>query len=326
MFDITEDDITIIRGSSALINAMNSEKPTKFTIFANRTMRNYVSEYENIFDAGNFKYPVIPKDLLARLGITTLLIDEAHQEFFAIHKIVMNIDPTNLIGLSATFNHSDYRVNRMYETMFPKGSMLDFIPIKKYTELISISYRFKMPVRMRQSSYGYSQNSFESMIKKSIRISSNYLNMLYIICEDYYIKEYEVGDKLVIFIYRTDLCLDTANFFKVKYPKLKIMRYISGDDYEEMMDSDIIITTTGSLGTAKDLPKLMTVINTVSFGSRQLNIQTFGRLREISGRTTRYIYTYGEEIAGHRKHHQKRIDILGPRARNHKFIFHNIPI
>jgi hypothetical protein len=102
-----------------------------------------------------------------------------------------------------------------------------------------------------------------------------------------------------------EMCLD-----------LKVCRYVEDDPYSNIGESDIIVSTILSLGTAIDIKGLITVINTVSIKSRQANIQVLGRLREKKGKQMQYWYLYSNSIVKHIEYHRYRLDILKPRIKD----------
>ena len=67
------------------------------------------------------------------------------------------------------------------------------------------------------------------------------------------------------------------------------------------------------------VPKLITVINTISMASLQANIQTMGRLRKIPDREVWYLYTYCSMIPNQKNMHKIRRDTIMNRA---KYIYY----
>ena len=101
------------------------------------------------------------------------------------------------------------------------------------------------------------------------------------------------------------------------YPNLKVGRYIATfkDPESVYQDSDIIISTLGSCGTAKTIPNLSTVILTIAVDSEAANLQGFGRLRDTKDNTkTTFVYFVCEDITVHRNYHYKKRNYLEGRV------------
>jgi len=79
------------------------------------------------------------------------------------------------------------------------------------------------------------------------------------------------------------------------------------------LEADITVSTFQSSGTALDIPKLITCLQTVNMGSMQANLQSIGRLRDI-GKHVRYIYFYANNIPSHRKYHFQRMELFRNKA------------
>jgi superfamily II DNA or RNA helicase len=132
-----------------------------------------------------------------------------------------------------------------------------------------------------------------------------------------YEKDYVLGEKAIIFVVSVKVSSELAEYIQHRYPDMRVSRYIAEDDYDDMLSSDIIISTPQNLGTGMDIPSLKTVINTVNIDSIQSNIQIVGRLRKRDNLPTRYYYLYNNKIDKHKQYHIRRKELLMSKAKSY---------
>jgi hypothetical protein len=310
-FDVTKDDILIVRGSDTLKNLMSMDKAPKFVIFSTRTMQAYINEYESLQIRKHFTYSLEPSELLASLNITTVLIDETHKEFHSIYKTVLSLDPTLLIGLSATLLHNDSSMNKLYELLYPMESRLTYLELDKYAVVKAISYRMGIDKHFVYTlgAHGYNQGEFELSIIKNHKLLRLFIDMIIHMFEEEHVKmekEHHVRKKSMLFFGSVHMCTIITHVFKSLYKDRRVERYVSDDAYDDMILGDIIVTTPGSSGEAIDIPGLGTVLSAYATNSMQKNIQMLGRLREDPDITVKYIYFYCLDIPQHITYHHNR--------------------
>jgi len=317
-FKLKKSDIFIVRGGDTLMELMNmsQDELPKFIIFSNRTMYFYIKEYETLQFKEHFKFPVMPNDLLDHLNVSILVIDEAHQEFHSGYKTTIALDPTLLIGLSATLQHKDKKINRLYELLYPKETRLSFLALDKYQHVYAVRYNLPLNRQFKymQGGYGYSQTRFEQSILKQKHIKKLFKKMFLQYVEEHYVKRRQKGDKCILFFGSIDMCNMMVNVLNHQYKKLKIRRYVTGDSYDQMMKGDIIVSTPGSSGTALDIPGLITVLSGIATNSTQLNLQMLGRLRKLENREVRFVYFYCAQIDQHVRYHRDRVQLFSDRV------------
>ena len=96
-----------------------------------------------------------------------------------------------------------------------------------------------------------------------------------------------------------------------------VARYCEDDPYENLLESDIIVSTNLSAGTGVDIPNLRVAIQTVSISSQVMNLQSLGRLRKLPGKDVRFCYIYSGNIAKQVEYHKRRIELFKERALTH---------
>lgn len=316
LMHVRRDEFYVVQGSDSLVSLMNivrEEKcnPYKFVILSIRTALNYVTAYEEVFE-DEFTYPVIPNKLLEILGMGLIINDETHMEFHAVYKIALFLNTTLFLGLSATLENNDRKINYMYNTMFPTTSRISgLVEYKRYVETIAASYDLSDLRNIRISTpQGYNHTLFEKNIIRNSVFLKQYMNMIVHYLKEGYLDVRVNGDKAIIFVASIRFATILTNHLSKLYPHLDVRRYVEDDDYDNIMEADISVTTVLSAGTALDVPNLITVLQTVSISSLQANKQSFGRLRNIEGKTLRYYCFYAKNIHKQKDMYKTRKDIL----------------
>jgi len=312
--DVDIDDIYVIQGSGSLIKLMEEEDPDyKFIIFSITTMNNYIRDYEK--DPNS--YPIEPSEFLRHIKAGITVNDEAHQHFHAVYKAMLYFNSVKHIGLSATLESNDKSIVKIYDTMYPEDSRIsNLIEYNKYIVVKSIRYNISNIKALNyKRAQGYNHILFEQSIMNYSVLLRAYIEMV----EYYFISEYFNrrihGEKCIIFCASIRMATILSNYFQGKHKDLDIRRYVEDDPYENIVSADVTITTPNSGGTAIDVPGLINVIDTTSIGSRQLNIQIMGRLREIKGRDVVYTYLYCSDISNQNNLSRLRLEAIAGKAK-----------
>jgi superfamily II DNA or RNA helicase len=318
ILDVKAKEIMTVSGSAQLKGlielAMNDELTAKFIIISNRTYQNYIESYEENFgDVYELGYGCPPDKFFEMLRAGILLIDEVHQQFYAMFKTKLYTHIPLSISLSATLVSDDHFIKKVHEICYPVTSRYRQMIADNYIKVYGMCYFFKDVKRIRTSDYGstiYSHHAFEKSIIKQPEVLRNYIELIEYATKVGYFKDYRPGDRLAVFAASIELCNILTNHFKHKYPKMDVRRYVQDDPYENIIDADIRITTIGSGGTAIDIPNLTCSVLTINILSIQSNLQTLGRLRNIPGRDVNFIYLWAAEIDKHKLYHQRRVEML----------------
>lgn len=340
--DITEcltvnpKEVMVIQGGDSLKSLINlakdNEYNSKFILFSLITLQNYYKAYENLYnELDNEGYNCHPDELFKLLGIGTVIIDEIHQHLHSVYRTLTYTHVPKVIGLSATFISSDPVVEVIQRLMFPKELRYDKVKMKKYIKAFAISYNFRdlgnSKIRTTEfNSTNYSHNAFEKSILKHIPTLNNYLSLIKDLVIGAYVKDYQKGDKLMIFASTIKLCTKIVEYLKKEFPKYDIRRYVESDPYENVIDADIRVSTVLSAGTALDIPNLRAVIQTDSKLSPVSNLQSIGRLRELKDRDVKYFYIYSLDIPKQVLYHKKRLEQINDRIISLNELHSNIKV
>ena len=313
-FSNIEERYLVIQGGDMLRKIMSDPVTYRnnydIFIFSMRTLMNYVNVYDNrqtlAFEEN--KYPIAPEDLMQALGIGVFLNDETHQETANISKLMLYFKTSKYILLTATFNSNDNLMVKLYEMMVPESKRIKTTGGKKnYVNIHNIKFFIERANKLKHlTNQGYSQILYEQSILYRSYLLAQYDKMILKYVERDYIKRRKPGQKLLIYCALVDMCKHVANKLKQTYPKLKISTYVQEDDYDNIMTSDISVSTPLSASTGLDIPNLITVIQTISMGSLQANVQMLGRLRYIEKTKLIYDALYCGNMKKHRDLYKQR--------------------
>ena len=314
---VDDKSIYVVKGRGSLIKLLQGDKGYDFVIFSLSTLYSYIKAYDK--DPGAFE--IAPEEIFKCLGLGMMICDEVHQSFHAVYMTTIRLNPMKVISLSATLDNLDQSVASMYHTLYPKDARCgDLVKFDAYPVIIASYYMVDDPNMVKcVGPMGYSHVIFEQyMLRRSV-FRNMYLDMIFNYVKKGYIDRRETGDKLLILVQTVKLATLLTNYLRHKLKDLVINRYVEEDPYDNIINSDISVSTNLSAGTALDIPNLITVIQTVSIRSLQANVQSLGRLREIKGREVRYYYVYGSNIPQQYKLHVARKGVLSGLAKEYRF-------
>lgn len=329
VFDISNihntkiENIMVIQGHKSLRSLIELAKTdsldNNYFIFSSRTLQEYITEYEENPELCHDIYGCYPIELFSLLGIGILLIDETHQHFHAIYRILLQSNVKYQIGLSATLLSDDPVVRRAHLVVYPDKQIYQGGKLEKYTDVYAIAYNIPSHLIkfIKTSNYGssnYSHIAFEQSILRKEFLLNSYIKLIISNVDDYYISDYKDGDKLLIFVSTVKLATILIEILKNTYSKYIVNRYCENDSFDNLNNSDIIVSTVISSGTAVDIKNLRVCIQTVSISSQVANIQSLGRLRKLPDRDVKFCYLYCENIDKQKFYHLRRIQLFRDRV------------
>lgn len=323
--DIESNRVFLIQGFKSIEKLIHEYKmfgKLDYDIFiiAGATFSNFIRDSESR------KVNIKPEEFLDMLDFGTLLIDEVHERFFTVYQFCLYCNPETIVAMTATFTSSNEYVQKFQQMMFPSHTRLNFVPINKYINTIAVQYSLANTNSVKYKNGDmYSHDVYENatIIKYRSRLM-NYIEMIeYYIDNEYLDKNYKKGNKLLIFVASIRLATMLTEYLKSRYKNLDTRRYVGEDDYENVIEPDVRVSTMGSASTAVDIPGLTVVLNTVLARTPVGNKQSQGRLREIKDVEVRYIYFYCANIDKHRKFNNIRTEQLKPYSKTYKEITYN---
>ena len=286
------------------------------------TLRGYIDRYRET--PVEF---VAPEEIWKRFNIGFRVTDETHEHFHFNYMLDLFTHCPKTLYLSATLDPSGTFEDKMYRTMFPKEERLGGDLIKAYTNVKAVMYHHLNPTRWRCQLQGhYSHVAYEANFttgRQSEFLRQQYFDLIYQYIKSDYLEIKRNGQKAIIFFSTIKMCTLFVDYLKDKLPKNDIRRYVGEDDYEDVLQGEIVVSTIGSAGTAIDIPGLILNIMTISIDSKQANLQVFGRLRELKqwpGQYPTFVYLVGEDIGKPMDYHERKRNLLKDRARSYTII------
>jgi len=330
ILQVETKELMSVSGSSQLKGiielAQQGELHSKVILMSTRTHQNFFKNEDDW--PGSWKelgYGCAPDQLMATLGIGVVLCDEIHQEFHANFKAMLHMHVPHLIAMSATLVHLDHFMIRMYKYAFPPEHRYQGMDYDRYIKYFPVEYGLKTTERIRTSEWGdtrYSHNAYEQSIMRYVPLFNAYKQLLYWNIEIGYIKDYLPGDRAAVYASTIQMCTELCAFLKAKYPHLSVARYVEDDPYEQVIESDIRVSTLGSSGTAIDIPGLRCVILTISVQSIQSNEQVMGRLRKLPDRDVKFYAWHAGNVPRQLEYQKQRMHLLKDKVLSTKLLIY----
>jgi superfamily II DNA or RNA helicase len=331
---VKRNEIEVIQGSGQLMSLISrasaGELNCKVIIFSNKTLQNWFTLYERksqrVLDDG---YDCTPQELFPICGIGLRIIDEVHQDFHLNFKVDLYTQVDWSISLSATLRSDDAFVNRMYEVAYPRSMRYAGLAYDKYIQAFSWLYQVDKPGLIKTTEWGsttYTHHAFEKSVIKDRVMLANYLKMIQATVDRFYYRtpEHVKGDRCLVYCSSIQMCTLVAEYLSNQYRDKVVKRYCEDDDYDNLMNSDISVSTLLSAGTGHDISGLTAVILTTAIMSSQSNIQGFGRLRNLPNKVMRFAYFVCTDVPKHVEYHEKKKVLLDEMARSYSSI--NYPV
>jgi superfamily II DNA or RNA helicase len=328
-YEIDKDDIMTVQGGQQLMSLLQLAKENKITekiiIISNKTFQIWLKAYEKYKEESlDIGYACYPHEMHEQLKSGLRVIDEVHQDFHLNFKIDLYTHVKSSISLSATLITNNPFIYNMQKIAYPLGDRCRDIPLDKYIDSYSLIYRFNNPDMIKTTEYGsnnYSHNAVEKSIMKHIPTLNNYLALIDYSMQISFLAVKRPKKKLLLFAYTVDLIDIIVDYLKRKYPQFDTRRYVGEDDYADLIESDIAVSTLGSSGTAHDLADLTTVILTPSVDSLQANVQSLGRLRKLNdGYPVQFLYLVCLDIPKSLQYDKSKRIMLAQRAKSFREI------
>jgi hypothetical protein len=326
-------ELMVVRGSADLKKLIKLAEAdvleAKFIIITNKTIYNYIKEYEkgrpDLFD-----YGVIPENFFQTLKAGLRVIDEVHQEFHGNFRQDLYTHVEKTISLSATLVNDNPFITRMYEVAYPLDQRAPSVEYDAYIEVIALQYRMheSSPKRVRYigANSMYSHVMYEQSIMKHKDILSRYMAMILDIVYTSFVAVFEPGQRMLIYASTVEFCTLLKDYLQQRLPDLKIGRYTAEDEMTVLEESDITVSTLKSAGTALDVDGLLRVLMTDAINSVQANVQALGRLRRLKKwpeAVPQFIYLYCSDNPKQSNYHVEKQQKLRGKVAGYKDLITN---
>lgn len=313
-YELEPGDLMVVRGKAHLVKlielAQAGELKAKFIIITMKTWFMFMKDYE-AHGATEMGSLIHPNMLYKTLGAGVRLIDEVHQDYHCNYRQDLYTHVPKTISLSATLESDDAFVNNMFAINWPMDIRAPHVEYDKYIVVKSLWYTLLRPakVRWKNAMKQYSHVLFEQSIMRDNEMLSNYLDMISQIVMMDFVRQYEEGQKMLVFCATIDMCNHIVGHLAKKYPDFKIGRYVEEDNITELITSELIVSTLISAGTAVDIPNLRTCLMTTALSSKQGNLQALGRLRRLKDWphiSPEFIFLSAREMDKHRQYAEQK--------------------
>ena len=316
--DLMDSDLVVVRGLIQLKKyiklAKDKELPDfKVMVISNTTLYLFFKEYSKSPADWKKLGLKVPQDIFTLFKIGLRIRDEAHEDIHFICKYDGFTNVSKSIDLSATLIFDNPALERISQMVFPILNRFNQGKWDTYTDVYSVMYGLGLPTKIKWTmgfNGPYNHNEFEKSILKSKLYLHRFIIMVEGLTRTLFVDSYIPGTKLLIYASTKEMCTLLSAYLSEELPEFIVKRYIGEDDYEELLNGDITVTTPKSAGTGVDIPRLAMIIDTVNTSSTQANVQKIGRLRKLSltdedGNviTPRYYYTTCVNIPHHMRYH-----------------------
>ena len=316
--DELQDMIDI--GRAGRMDAMNKgDVQVKAMVISSHAVDKYLDNF--------FKYDGVechPSEILEAMDVGLVIYDESHQLFRMNYWSYVMLNIPDVIDLSATLVPDDVFLKARYLERFPAIDRYDKLVFEKYIEAMGIMYGIDDDrlIRSVNSMSLYNHMAFEGKLLKSKKMQKNYFAMCDSVLSKLYFKDYQPGQKALIFFATQQMCTEFADYMQKRYPKHVVKRYIQGDKYNDMQTGDIIVSTPGKSGTAVDIKGLVISLSTVMIDDTQANIQMLGRTRKARqwDIDVRMVYMFCRSIRKHMRYHEKRTKMYKGKVKSHMIL------
>lgn len=327
LLGLEEEDIYVVeKEKSRLTKLVELSKknavPQKVIVFSQPMLNNFIKFYEaNTPEETIDEYGCLPEELIPLLGAGLLGVDEVHENLHMLFRILLYTHVPKFVALSGTFLSEQPFTDFIQKTIFPKSVRYDKIKMEQYIHATSYGYTFRHydenAIRTKEwGSNMYSHVAFEKSIMRRKDYLEGYLKLIdYLVGVNYY-QYRQPGDKAVVYAATIKMCELIAKHLKKKYPHLDIRTYVEKDPYENVIVSDIRVTTIQSAGTAIDIPMLIYNLLTNTLFSHKSNLQILGRLRKLKDKITRFDTIYCKQIKKQVAGNQERKKLIRSKVKH----------
>ena len=285
----------------------SGEANYKVYVASNKTYQRWISKYHMLLKSDSTIDDINPDTLTSKLGVSTVIIDEIHQDIHMNFMCMMHTSAKHYIGLSGTFVTTDSFIKQIQTTMFPAENRYDALRVNPYINYIVYTYNIK--ARINTSFKGrstYSHNAYEQWILSLRWVRDKYYEMVIEAIKMSYFQFKTGNQRCLVYMASVNMVNDFAEYLKVMHSEMNITPFTQLQKYEDLISADISIATPGKASTAVDIPELISVVDTTSSNSIQEVIQKVGRLRRIDEPVLTYIQLVCGDIPKHVKYQQNR--------------------
>ena len=284
----------------------------KIILVSSHIVEDYITDYFNNHPKGW----VHPAKVLEVLGVGQLGVDETHEYFKKNYIISMVLNPIRLLDMSATLVPDDDFLKLRYVERMPLEFRYDKLEYDIYAKAACVFYRIadRTVFRKLNNMRMYNHTELEKWILKRKRTTKEYFEFCDKVLDLGFHRDREPQMRALVIFATVEMCVKFTDYMTEKHPDLTVRKYNQGDNYEEAIEADIVVSTPGKSSTAIDIKGLVQVLNTVASKASQRQIQILGRARKLFTweRAPLVSYIACGQIIKHREYHEHRLAIIKP--------------
>lgn len=286
---LTKEEYRICCGAKALFKLIRDMRAgkcddVKAIYISNGAIREFIASANTPKYEAAIGSMLAPEDLYAELQVGLVGIDEAHKEIHANFVADLYTNTQYRIALTATLLARDAFQAKVYEMYLPQRYRRDMGALNIYVDAYEVTYNLAKPKDFQQviKQTVYSHNQFERTIMKHPKTLQNYQEAVcdYIMRDWLATRTYET--KAILYCGLVDMCGAMTDYLKVRMPDIRVAQFNAGDDYDVLLDNEMLVSTALKAGTAVDIADLSRVYNGISVDSPNQMVQLMGRLRELT--------------------------------------------
>lgn len=325
-YDILPEKAITIAGGEQLINFLESVKNNTLDkdiiMISNKTFYGYLQAHISCSkEALLEKYKISIDDLFALGNFGFRAIDEVHQDFHFNHRLDLFTNVRKSLSLSATLvPNKDHFLSYIQNVTYPVNDRFVQKNLNVYVNAYAMFYNLESPYKAKYTNGSfYSHNTYEKYLLTNKKVLNNYMTYIKTCIDFLYIKNKKSNEKFLVFVSSGNM----GKYMQIKlqslYPDLIVGRYIRkfNDKKDVLIDSDIIVSTLQSCGTAVTVPNLGGVFLSHAIDSEASNLQGFGRIRDLNNNVEhRFGYSVCHDIRSQVSYHKSKKEYLLSRV-NH---------
>ena len=301
---IKKDEIYVTSGRESLLSLLDNHDKAEMILLSPSTWRDYMKSYN-----GLDRDDIDPAEFLKQLGIDTVVIDEAHEDFAGNYLGILGLNPTRYIVLTATYTsrYDSGKVSKFKRYFVPDRDRLPVSDFNKFINIVFCQYRLEDPARIRfiNAMGFYNHTLYEESLCKSRTRLYRYFEMILFFINEYYDNKH----RLLILFATKIMCKEFHYYVKKNksFGSKKVATKIEGDIATDAYNAQVIISTGKSSGTGVDIQSLQCTVNTIAVRSDGSSIQFKGRNREMESVEQYYLSLSCANIAQHQVYKKSNI-------------------
>lgn len=295
--DVKKENVYITSGRESLLQLMNDNDNVEVILLSPSTWRDYLKSYYSLDSNDTIK----PDEFLHKVGIDTVVIDEAHDDFGGNFLGVLGLNPSRYIALTATYSsrYDSAKISKFKRYFIPDKDRLPIAEFKKFINVIFCQYRLENPnnVKYLNAMDFYSHSLYEDSLCKSRTRMYKYFDMLLSFVHDYYDNKH----RLLVLFATKNMCREFHYYVKKNkiFGSKKVATKLEGDAADVAYKAHVIISTDKSSGTGVDIENLQCTLNTIAIRSDNSSMQFKGRNREMDNVEQYYLSVSCTNIPQH---------------------------